>query len=199
VVCLRASHRIVPSLERSPQMHHSHVLNVGAHVDAPAYDMNGGPVSVLHGAPLRLRCENELGFKMVKWISTIEFVGDLGDLGAGQAATTRITSSMAIACRSDERRGSRQTLRGTEGSKAKSEGKHHVDETQSRRPRDLEFRGRSCQRPHHQDPHPGCGLRGYTHHASRADPQYEIKSDATAHIAMHKRAALTKALRGARR
>lgn len=49
-----------------------------------AYEMNGEPVSVLHGAPLRLRCENELGFKMVKWISAIEFVRDFRDLGAGQ-------------------------------------------------------------------------------------------------------------------
>ncbi len=31
-----------------------------------AYEMNDEPLSVLHGAPLRLRCENELGFKMVK-------------------------------------------------------------------------------------------------------------------------------------
>jgi len=49
-----------------------------------AYDMNGEPVSVLHGAPLRLRCENEVGFKMVKWITAIEFVHDFDDLGAGQ-------------------------------------------------------------------------------------------------------------------
>ena len=49
-----------------------------------AYEMNGAPVSVLHGAPLRLRCENELGFKMVKWIAAIEFVHDFTDLGAGQ-------------------------------------------------------------------------------------------------------------------
>jgi DMSO/TMAO reductase YedYZ molybdopterin-dependent catalytic subunit len=49
-----------------------------------AYEMNGAPVSVLHGAPLRLRCENELGFKMVKWIAAIEFVHDFADLGAGQ-------------------------------------------------------------------------------------------------------------------
>ena len=49
-----------------------------------AYEMNGKPVSVLHGAPLRLRCENELGFKMVKWITAIEFVADFADLGAGQ-------------------------------------------------------------------------------------------------------------------
>ena len=49
-----------------------------------AYEMNGAPVSVLHGAPLRLRCENEVGFKMVKWIAAIELVYDYADLGAGQ-------------------------------------------------------------------------------------------------------------------
>jgi DMSO/TMAO reductase YedYZ molybdopterin-dependent catalytic subunit len=49
-----------------------------------AYEMNGKPVSVLHGAPLRLRCENELGFKMVKWIAAIEFVSEYAHLGAGQ-------------------------------------------------------------------------------------------------------------------
>ena len=49
-----------------------------------AYEMNGAPIGVLHGAPLRLRCENELGFKMVKWIAAIEFVHDFADLGAGR-------------------------------------------------------------------------------------------------------------------
>ena len=34
--------------------------------------------------------------------------------------------------------------------------------------------------------------KGYTHHASEDDPQYEIKSDRTDHIAMHKGRALTK-------
>lgn len=32
---------------------------------------------------------------------------------------------------------------------------------------------------------------GYTHHASPDDPQYEIKSDKTDHIAAHKGRALT--------
>ncbi len=32
--------------------------------------------------------------------------------------------------------------------------------------------------------------KGYTHHAAEDDPQYEIKSDKTDHIAMHKGAAL---------
>ena len=35
--------------------------------------------------------------------------------------------------------------------------------------------------------------KGYTHHASAEDPQYEIKSDKTDHIAMHKGSALKKA------
>lgn len=33
--------------------------------------------------------------------------------------------------------------------------------------------------------------KGYTHHATAADPQYEIKSDKTDHIAAHKGSALT--------
>ena len=32
--------------------------------------------------------------------------------------------------------------------------------------------------------------KGYVHHASEDDPQYEIKSDKTDHIAMHKGKAL---------
>ena len=34
--------------------------------------------------------------------------------------------------------------------------------------------------------------KGYTHHASANDPQYEIKSDKTDHVAMHKGTALHK-------
>jgi hypothetical protein len=34
--------------------------------------------------------------------------------------------------------------------------------------------------------------KGYTHHATSADPQYEIQSDKTAHVALHKGSALHK-------
>ena len=34
--------------------------------------------------------------------------------------------------------------------------------------------------------------KGYTHHATKEDPQYEIKSDKSDHIAEHKGNALTK-------
>ncbi len=49
-----------------------------------AYEMNDGPLTLQHGAPLRLRCENELGFKQVKWIRAIEFVSDFSGIGSGQ-------------------------------------------------------------------------------------------------------------------
>ncbi|MGH9342237.1 MAG: DUF2945 domain-containing protein [Terriglobia bacterium] len=34
--------------------------------------------------------------------------------------------------------------------------------------------------------------KGYTHHASQEEPQYEIQSDKTGHVAMHKGSALKK-------
>lgn len=49
-----------------------------------AYEMNGEPLTELHGAPLRLRNERELGFKHVKWIEAVEFVDSFEHLGAGQ-------------------------------------------------------------------------------------------------------------------
>ncbi len=49
-----------------------------------AYDMNDRPLSELHGAPLRLRMENQLGFKMVKWIQAIEFVADVKGIYQGE-------------------------------------------------------------------------------------------------------------------
>ncbi len=49
-----------------------------------AYEMNQEPLEHLHGAPLRLRVENQLGFKMVKWIQAIEFVEDVQSINEGE-------------------------------------------------------------------------------------------------------------------
>ena len=49
-----------------------------------AYEMNYLPLTHLHGAPLRLRVENQLGFKMVKWIQAIEFVADVQSINEGE-------------------------------------------------------------------------------------------------------------------
>jgi DMSO/TMAO reductase YedYZ molybdopterin-dependent catalytic subunit len=48
-----------------------------------AYDMNDETLSFGHGAPLRLRNEVQLGFKLVKWIKGIEFVEDFSEVGGG--------------------------------------------------------------------------------------------------------------------
>ena len=50
----------------------------------PAYEMNYRPLTRLHRAPLRLRVENQLGFKMVKWIQAIEFVKDVKSVNKGE-------------------------------------------------------------------------------------------------------------------
>jgi DMSO/TMAO reductase YedYZ molybdopterin-dependent catalytic subunit len=49
-----------------------------------AYDMNGRPLTVTHGAPLRLRLERQLGYKMAKYIMRIELVQSLADLHGGR-------------------------------------------------------------------------------------------------------------------
>ena len=48
-----------------------------------AYEMNYEPLGAAYGAPLRLRVENQLGYKMVKWITTIEFVASEKEVGEG--------------------------------------------------------------------------------------------------------------------
>ncbi|GAA4318908.1 molybdopterin-dependent oxidoreductase [Compostibacter hankyongensis] len=48
-----------------------------------AWEMNYRPLPELYGAPLRLRVENQLGYKMVKWIARIEFVDSHTTVGKG--------------------------------------------------------------------------------------------------------------------
>ena len=49
-----------------------------------AYDMNDKPLTVPHGAPLRVRIERQLGYKMAKYILRIELVSSLAGLGQGK-------------------------------------------------------------------------------------------------------------------
>jgi len=48
-----------------------------------AWEMNYEPLPLVHGAPIRLRVENQLGYKMVKWISSIEFLETHETIGKG--------------------------------------------------------------------------------------------------------------------
>jgi len=49
-----------------------------------AYDLNGAPLAVEHGAPLRLRVERQLGYKMAKYVMRIEAISSFAALGRGK-------------------------------------------------------------------------------------------------------------------
>ena len=52
-----------------------------------AYEMNDAPLTVPHGAPVRLRVETLLGFKMVKWLCAIELVADYRGIRDGRGGS----------------------------------------------------------------------------------------------------------------
>jgi DMSO/TMAO reductase YedYZ molybdopterin-dependent catalytic subunit len=49
-----------------------------------AYDMNDAPLPVSHGAPLRLRVERQLGYKMAKYVMRIEAIESFASMGRGR-------------------------------------------------------------------------------------------------------------------
>ncbi|HEY7910224.1 MAG TPA: molybdopterin-dependent oxidoreductase, partial [Thermomicrobiales bacterium] len=56
-----------------------------------AYELNDEPLPLPHGAPLRLRVETQLGYKMVKYLRAIELVTDYRDIGDGQGGSREDT------------------------------------------------------------------------------------------------------------
>ncbi len=49
-----------------------------------AYEMNGAKLPVAHGAPIRLRVERQLGYKMAKYIMRIELVNGFSQIRGGK-------------------------------------------------------------------------------------------------------------------
>jgi DMSO/TMAO reductase YedYZ molybdopterin-dependent catalytic subunit len=45
--------------------------------------MNGAALPVAHGAPLRLRLERQLGYKMAKYVMRLSVVDSLAGIGKG--------------------------------------------------------------------------------------------------------------------
>ncbi len=52
-----------------------------------AYERNGHPLDVHLGAPLRLRVESNHGYKMVKWVKSVEWISDYATYGDGRGGT----------------------------------------------------------------------------------------------------------------
>lgn len=49
-----------------------------------AYALNDAPLPIPNGAPLRLRVERQLGYKMAKYLMAIELVESLANIGGGK-------------------------------------------------------------------------------------------------------------------
>ena len=49
-----------------------------------AYALNGQPLAIPHGAPLRLRVERQLGYKQAKYVMGVEMVDRLDHIGGGK-------------------------------------------------------------------------------------------------------------------
>ena len=49
-----------------------------------AHSLNGEPLPVRNGAPLRMRIERQLGYKHAKYLTAIEAVASLDDVGRGE-------------------------------------------------------------------------------------------------------------------
>jgi DMSO/TMAO reductase YedYZ molybdopterin-dependent catalytic subunit len=49
-----------------------------------AYQLNGQALPIEHGAPIRLRAERQLGYKMAKYVQRIEIVADLKPFSGGR-------------------------------------------------------------------------------------------------------------------
>ncbi len=49
-----------------------------------AYELNGIALPVANGAPIRLRVERQLGYKMAKYVMRIEFVESFAHIGGGK-------------------------------------------------------------------------------------------------------------------
>jgi DMSO/TMAO reductase YedYZ molybdopterin-dependent catalytic subunit len=49
-----------------------------------AYSLNGAPVPIANGAPVRMRIERKLGYKQPKYVHTIELVDGYAGLGGGK-------------------------------------------------------------------------------------------------------------------
>jgi DMSO/TMAO reductase YedYZ molybdopterin-dependent catalytic subunit len=70
---------------RGPKYYESIDLIDARHVQTIlAYEMNDKTLPVPHGAPLRLRLERQLGYKMAKYVMRIELVASFARLGDGR-------------------------------------------------------------------------------------------------------------------
>lgn len=64
-----------------------------------AWQMNGKPLPWTFGAPLRLRIESIVGYKMVKYIRSVEWISDYAEYGDGMGGTREDSGYQSVNAR----------------------------------------------------------------------------------------------------
>jgi DMSO/TMAO reductase YedYZ molybdopterin-dependent catalytic subunit len=73
------------SLQDSPRYYESvDLVDAGHPQTILAYEMNDQPLPIAHGAPLRLRVERQLGYKMAKYLMRVEAVDSFASIQGGK-------------------------------------------------------------------------------------------------------------------
>jgi len=72
--------------EQSPGQYYESIAVVDAFHPQTiiAYALNGRPLDIPHGAPLRLRVERQLGYKMAKYVNRIEITDSFAHIAGGR-------------------------------------------------------------------------------------------------------------------
>jgi DMSO/TMAO reductase YedYZ molybdopterin-dependent catalytic subunit len=84
-VVFRCADTLEPTLDSSGQYYESIGFEDAYHPQTIlAYGMNDRPLPIPHGAPLRLRVERQLGYKMAKYIMRIELVESFAGISRGR-------------------------------------------------------------------------------------------------------------------
>jgi DMSO/TMAO reductase YedYZ molybdopterin-dependent catalytic subunit len=84
-IVFQCADTLQPTFNDSGRYYESIDLNDAFHPQTIlAYGMNDGTLPIPHGAPLRLRVERQLGYKMAKYVMRIEAVERLDDIRGGQ-------------------------------------------------------------------------------------------------------------------
>ncbi|HZP19364.1 MAG TPA: molybdopterin-binding protein [Bauldia sp.] len=84
-VVFTCADELVKTLDGTGRYYESHGLEDAFHPQTIlAYEMNDRPLPIEHGAPLRLRAERMLGYKMPKYIMKVEAVDSLAPFGRGK-------------------------------------------------------------------------------------------------------------------
>lgn len=84
-ILFRCADDLEQSLDGSGQYYESIAREDAFHPQTIlAYEMNDASLPVAHGAPLRLRLERQLGYKMAKYIMEIEVLESFSNVGGGK-------------------------------------------------------------------------------------------------------------------